>query len=113
MRGGTLVLDDAPVFTYRRHSKSVSAVTGPDGSKFRQEATLLRRGRGDGARLGWKRAARAARAHVSLPPERTQRTARGPADGNADGRQHPHPSRARAAAPLTTMSRAAPGRIGQ
>lgn len=63
--GGTLVLDDAPVFTYRRHSKSVSAVTGPDGSKFLQEATFFAEAEATATRLGWKRAARAARAHVS------------------------------------------------
>jgi glycosyltransferase involved in cell wall biosynthesis len=63
--GGTLVLDDSPVFTYRRHSRSVSAVTGPDGSKFLQEATFFAEAATTAAGLGWNRAARAARAHVS------------------------------------------------
>ena len=39
--GGSLVLDDETVFQYRRHATSVSAVTGPDGSKFRQERLLF------------------------------------------------------------------------
>lgn len=63
--GGTLVLDDAPVFTYRRHSRSVSAVTGPDGTKFVQEATFFGEAAATASGLGWGRAARAARAHVS------------------------------------------------
>jgi glycosyltransferase involved in cell wall biosynthesis len=63
--GGTLVLDDQVVFSYRRHSTSVSAVTGPDGSKFGQERTLFTEVAADAAARGWGRAARAARLHLS------------------------------------------------
>lgn len=63
--GGMLVLDDRVVFNYRRHSTSVSAVTGPDGSKFRQEGLLFGEAQATSADLGWKRAARVARNHVS------------------------------------------------
>lgn len=63
--GGTLVLDDQPVFNYRRHSRSVSAVTGPDGTKFMQEATFFAEAARTASGLSWKRAARAARAHIS------------------------------------------------
>ncbi len=63
--GGSLVLDDTPVFHYRRHSTSVSAVTGPDGSKFRQERTLFYETAEACTALGWHRAARVARRHVS------------------------------------------------
>lgn len=63
--GGLLALDDEPVFTYRRHSRSVSAVTGPDGTKFLQEATFFAEAERTAANLGWKRAARAARVHFS------------------------------------------------
>lgn len=64
--GGSLVVDDEEiVFSYRRHSGSVSAKTGPDGSKFAQERRLF----GESARtmraLGWTRAARAATVHLS------------------------------------------------
>jgi glycosyltransferase involved in cell wall biosynthesis len=62
--GGTLVLDDRPVFSYRRHSTSVSAVTGPDGSKFRQERTLFREAHETLRHKGWSKAARAAKNHV-------------------------------------------------
>ncbi|MFB6609592.1 glycosyltransferase [Agromyces sp. NPDC056379] len=63
--GGSLVVDEDVVFSYRRHSGSVSAKTGPDGSKFAQERQLF----GDADRAmrarGWNRAARAARVHLS------------------------------------------------
>lgn len=63
--GGSLVLDDEVCFTYRRHSASVSAVTGPDGSKFAQERTLFTEAAQDCAALGWKGAAREARLHLT------------------------------------------------
>ncbi len=63
--GGSLVLDDQIVFSYRRHSTSVSAVTGTDGSKFKQERTLFYECVQACTALGWTRAARAARNHVS------------------------------------------------
>lgn len=63
--GGRLVLDDRLVFNYRRHSASVSAVTGPDGSKFRQERTLFDETVRSAEALGWARAARAAKHHYS------------------------------------------------
>lgn len=65
MAGGKLVLDDVPSFNYRRHSTSVSAVTGPDGSKFRQEATLFAETATACSALGWRKAARAARVHLT------------------------------------------------
>jgi glycosyltransferase involved in cell wall biosynthesis len=63
--GGSLVLDEQVVFEYRRHSASVSAVTGPDGSKFKQERTLFYEAAAASATLGWTRASRAARLHRS------------------------------------------------
>lgn len=63
--GGTLVVDDEIVFAYRRHATSVSAVTGPDGAKFAQEATLFAEEIELCRALGWRRAARAARWHVT------------------------------------------------
>jgi len=63
--GGSLVLDDRGVFSYRRHSTSVSAVTGTDGSKFKQERTLFFECIEACNALGWRRAARVARNHVS------------------------------------------------
>ncbi len=63
--GGRLVLDDQVVFHYRRHSTSVSAVTGTDGSKFKQERTLFYECAEACDALGWNTAARVARRHVS------------------------------------------------
>lgn len=63
--GGRLLLDDRVVFNYRRHSHSVSAVTGPDGSKFRQERTFFDEARETCQSLGWSHAARVAKNHVS------------------------------------------------
>ena len=63
--GGSLVLDDRVVFSYRRHAGSVSAVTGFDGSKFMQERTLFLEAADSFERLGWRRAARIARRHVT------------------------------------------------
>jgi glycosyltransferase involved in cell wall biosynthesis len=63
--GGSLVLDDQPVFSYRRHSRSVSAVTGPDGTKFVQEAKFFDEANTTARKLGWVKAARAASIHLS------------------------------------------------
>jgi glycosyltransferase involved in cell wall biosynthesis len=63
--GGSLVLDDEICFSYRRHSTSVSAVTGPDGSKFAQERELFSEFDRRCAARGWRRAARAARNHLT------------------------------------------------
>lgn len=63
--GGELVIDDDVVFNYRRHSTSVSALTGTDGSKFAQERTLFAEAALASTARGWHRAARAARAHFS------------------------------------------------
>lgn len=63
--GGVLLLDDQVVFAYRRHSTSVSAVTGVDGSKFAQERTLFAEAATQSSERGWHAAARAARWHIS------------------------------------------------
>lgn len=63
--GGRMLLDDEIVFAYRRHSTSVSAVTGPDGTKFAQERELFREFERRCRALGWRRAAGAARRHWS------------------------------------------------
>lgn len=63
--GGRMVIDDAPVFSYRRHSGSVSAVTGTDGSRFVQERTLFDEAEQAFSERGWKRASRVARRHLT------------------------------------------------
>jgi len=63
--GGSMVVDDEVCFTYRRHSGSVSAEAGPDGSKFLEERALFSETAARMGALGWHRAARAARAHLT------------------------------------------------
>lgn len=62
--GGTMVVDDQPVFSYRRHSSSYSATTGSDGTKFAQERQLFTEMAARCDALGWDRAAKVARAHT-------------------------------------------------
>lgn len=64
-RGGSLVLDDEPVFSYRRHAGSVSSWRAVDGSRFEEERAFFVAEANDFADRGWKRAARAARVHLS------------------------------------------------
>lgn len=85
--GGSLVLDDAVVFAYRRHSGSVSAVTGFDGSKFAQERTLFGEADRDLSRLGWKRGARAARVHLTSRLNALSGLPGAVRSGNRSGRQ--------------------------
>jgi hypothetical protein len=63
--GGSMALDDTVCFSYRRHSTSVSAVTGPDGAKFAEERALFDDVAARMRALGWQRAARAARHHLT------------------------------------------------
>jgi glycosyltransferase involved in cell wall biosynthesis len=64
-RGGAMVVDDDVQFQYRRHGQSYSAVTGPDGSKFGQESAVFAEADLALTELGWHRAARAARWHLT------------------------------------------------
>ncbi len=63
--GGSMALDDTVCFAYRRHATSVSAVTGPDGAKFAEERALFAEVDQRMRTLGWPRAARAARHHLT------------------------------------------------
>jgi glycosyltransferase involved in cell wall biosynthesis len=63
--GGTFILDDEVVFQYRRHQHSVSSAMATDGSRFVQERRLFDSERERYERMGWKRAATAARRHGS------------------------------------------------
>lgn len=65
MAGGTMLLDDDKNFLYRRHSSSVSSSKAVDGSRFVQEAALFEESARSLDALGWHRAARTARTHLS------------------------------------------------
>jgi glycosyltransferase involved in cell wall biosynthesis len=63
--GGSLVVDDEVVFDYRRHAGSVSSWKAVDGSRFVEEQDFFRSLVPRFRSIGWNRAARAARIHLS------------------------------------------------
>lgn len=62
---GTMLVDDRAVFSYRRHTGSVSSGGAQDGTRFIEERNYFRESRQRFDALGWNRAARAARNHVT------------------------------------------------
>jgi glycosyltransferase involved in cell wall biosynthesis len=84
--GGAMVVDDEIVFEYRRHSTSVSAVTGFDGSKFLQESILFGEAAATASRLGWTHAARVARRHLSSRLNAASELPRAIVSRNSEGR---------------------------
>lgn len=65
IHGGQMLLDDEVCFLYRRHSASVSSWKAVDGTRFVQEALLFHESETQMRELGWKRAIRAARVHLT------------------------------------------------
>ncbi|MBN8883427.1 MAG: glycosyltransferase [Salana multivorans] len=64
--GGVLVVENGePTFSYRRHAGSVSSWRAVDGSRFEEERAFFRESAARFRDLGWSRAERAARWHVS------------------------------------------------
>ncbi len=64
-RGGSLVVDPAECFLYRRHMGSASSTTLVDGSRFADERTYYLMAAEQMEALGWTKAARAARARLT------------------------------------------------
>jgi glycosyltransferase involved in cell wall biosynthesis len=64
-RGGSLVVDPAECFLYRRHIGSASSTTLVDGSRFADERTYYLMAAEQMEALGWTKAARAARARLT------------------------------------------------
>ncbi|MEN1976826.1 MULTISPECIES: glycosyltransferase [unclassified Cellulomonas] len=65
LAGSRLVVEPTEVFAYRRHSASASSVKLLDGSRFEGEREYFDLAAELMARQGWRRAARAARLHVT------------------------------------------------
>jgi|SRR3954454_21204202 glycosyltransferase involved in cell wall biosynthesis len=65
MRGECLVVDPTVCFTYRRHSGSDSSWRALEGTRFLEERNYFEQVARELTALGWSRAARAARLHVS------------------------------------------------
>ncbi|MFZ2240856.1 MAG: glycosyltransferase family 2 protein, partial [Gordonia amarae] len=63
--GGALVYDPRVVFSYRRHAASVSSVLAVDGDRFTEESDFFAAEARRYAALGWPRAERAAKLHLT------------------------------------------------
>jgi glycosyltransferase involved in cell wall biosynthesis len=63
--GSQLLLDPRECFAYRRHATSASSMTAVDGVRFRGEREFFDLAASQTAALGWRRATRAARLHVT------------------------------------------------
>lgn len=63
--GGRLVLSDRTCFQYRRHAVSVSSAWAVDGRRFAEERDFFVHTARHMDSIGWRRAARAARWHLS------------------------------------------------
>lgn len=65
MQGGSLLLDDELAFMYRRFSGSDSSVRALSGTRFDEERRFFTTMADEMEALGWPRAARTARLHLS------------------------------------------------
>lgn len=65
MAGKTFVLSDALAFSYRRHSQSDSSWRALNGSRFVEEANYLNTISREFKAIGWKKASRVARWHMT------------------------------------------------
>jgi len=63
--GGSLLRVPEVCFTYRRHPSSASAEAAVDGTRFAEERRYYSLAAAQASRLGWSRAARAARLHAT------------------------------------------------
>lgn len=64
-QGGELVVADEPCFQYRRHAVSASSALASTGSRFAESEAFFAETSQRMTTLGWTRAARAARWHLS------------------------------------------------
>jgi glycosyltransferase involved in cell wall biosynthesis len=65
MDGGKMLVTDTVCFQYRRHRESDSSVRALDGRRFAEERAFFDECARDFAKLGWNKAARAARIHLT------------------------------------------------
>lgn len=65
MDGGKMAVMDTVCFQYRRHRESDSSVRALDGRRFAEERAFFDESARDFSRLGWDKAATAAKLHVS------------------------------------------------
>lgn len=65
IEGRSFVLTDDKTFRYRRHARSASSVSALTSVRFEEERALLREVAGRMDAMGWNRAARSARRHLT------------------------------------------------
>jgi glycosyltransferase involved in cell wall biosynthesis len=65
MDGGKMLVTDTVCFQYRRHRESDSSVRALDGRRFAEERAFFDECAQDFSKLGWNKAARAARRHLT------------------------------------------------
>jgi glycosyltransferase involved in cell wall biosynthesis len=65
MKGGVMVLITNEIFRYRRHTASDSSVKAINGERFIDEKNFFSAMARDLKRLGWKKASRAAKLHLT------------------------------------------------
>jgi hypothetical protein len=65
MQGGKMVLVDDEIFRYRRHVASDSSIKAINGERFIDERNFFKVLNTDLKSLGWNKAARAARLHLT------------------------------------------------
>lgn len=63
--GGSLLIEPVLCFSYRRHSASASSATAVDGSRFDGERRYFAEAAEQVAALGWRKAEKAARRHIT------------------------------------------------
>jgi hypothetical protein len=65
MQGGKMVIIEDEIFRYRRHTASDSSVKAINGERFIDERKFFKAMSTDLTSLGWSKAARAARIHLT------------------------------------------------
>jgi glycosyltransferase involved in cell wall biosynthesis len=66
LSGGSIVLEPAPVFRYRRHDQSMTQLNSATMMRTVEETEVCRMLAGEAERLGWRRAAREGRLRVTV-----------------------------------------------
>lgn len=75
LSGGTIVLERAPVFRYRRHEQSMTQLSSRSMVRTTEESDLCRELASQARELGWRRAAREGRLRVTVRLQAMMRVA--------------------------------------
>ena len=75
LAGGSIVLEPAPVFRYRRHEQSMTQLNSATMVRTVEETEVCRQLADEAKRLGWRRAAREGRLRVTVRLQALMRVA--------------------------------------